>query len=94
MAAFLLTRQENWYYFGSTGWWDDSYSWTDLYDKATACGMPKGPASSTDQVYSRGYDHCGVTLDCSNATNCVGTVVWAKDDADVSGNALLPIAEY
>lgn len=25
MAAFLLVRKENWYYFGSTGWWDESY---------------------------------------------------------------------
>lgn len=93
MAAFLLTRQENWYYFGSTGWWDDSFTWSDLYDKATACGMPKGPAVSKGQVYSRGYTHCSATLDCSNATNCIGTVNWAADDVQTTTPAPIKGAE-
>jgi len=30
MAAFLLARQQDWHYFGSTGWWDDSFTWNAL----------------------------------------------------------------
>ena len=33
IAAFMLAQAENWYYFGSTGWWDDDFVWNDLYDK-------------------------------------------------------------
>ena len=41
VAAFLLAREEHWYYFGSTGWFDASYEWSDLYD--LECGRPKAP---------------------------------------------------
>jgi hypothetical protein len=38
IAAFMLAQAENWYYFGSTGWWDDDFVWNDLYDKGK-CGV-------------------------------------------------------
>ena len=75
-------KAENWYYFGSTGWWDDSYEWTDLYDKATACGKPHGLAKNTSLLYTREFDHCSVQLDCRNASanSCVGNITWAKEE--------------
>ena len=36
IAAFMLAQTENWYYFGSTGWWDNDFVWNDLYDKGAA----------------------------------------------------------
>ena len=65
VAAFLLAREEHWYYFGSTGWFDASYEWSDLYD--LECGRPKGAATSVGAVWSREYDRCQVHLDCSAA---------------------------
>ena len=55
VAAFLLAREEHWYYFGSTGWFDASYEWSDLYD--LQCGRPKGAATSVGAVWSREYEH-------------------------------------
>eukprot|EP00040_Diaphanoeca_grandis_P007407 m.40818 g.40818 ORF g.40818 m.40818 type:complete len:428 (+) comp18624_c0_seq1:210-1493(+) len=75
MAAFMLARSEHWYYFGSTGWWDDSFVWTDLYDKASQCGMPTEPCSS-GPVYRRDYQHCQVVLDCTNSSFCVGDITF------------------
>ena len=82
MAAFMLGQAENWYYFGSTGWWDDSYAWTDLYDKASACGKPQGLAKNTSLLYTRDFEHCSVQLDCRNASanSCVGNITWAKEE--------------
>ena len=27
VVTFMLFRQEHWYFFGSTGWFDDSWQW-------------------------------------------------------------------
>ena len=75
MAAFLLAREEGWYYFGSTGWLDSDFVWSPLYDQAAACGKPRAPAAvSASHVYSRAFAGCNVTLDCSNEAACVGSI--------------------
>ena len=78
MAAFLLAREEHWYYFGSTGWWDDSFSWNPLFDKAAACGKPLGPATqdAAGLVFTRKFAGCEAKLTCHNKTaaNCVGDI--------------------
>jgi len=75
MAAFLLGREEGWYFFGSTGWWDDSYHWSDLYDKASKCGKPLGPASA-GPVYTRKFEGCSATLDCTRPDWCKGEILF------------------
>ena len=76
MAAFLLARQEHWYYFGSTGWWDDDYAWDALYDKASTCGKATQPAPAVGSgpVYTRAFENCKVTLDCTNSSSCKGDI--------------------
>ena len=76
MAAFMLARQEHWYYFGSTGWWDDNYAWDALYDKASTCGKPTEPAPAVGSgpVYTRAFEHCKVTLDCTDSSFCKGDI--------------------
>ena len=76
IAAFTLARAENWYYFGSTGWWDDDFRWTVLWDKASNCGLPLGPAPAVTSgpVFRRQYQHCQVTLDCTNTSYCRGSL--------------------
>lgn len=54
----MIARSDYWYYIGSTGWWDDSYTWNDLYDKVSFCGLPEAPASRTGAVVTRRYEHC------------------------------------
>jgi len=78
MAAFMLARAENWYYFGSTGWFDKDFHWSDLFDKASACGMPKGPASA-GPVFTRAFEHCQVTLNCTQADFCRGDIAFGTD---------------
>jgi len=78
MAAFMLARSEHWYFFGSTGWWDDSFVWTELYDKASECGTPTGPCSA-GPVYTRGYQHCQVMLDCTNSSFCTGNITFGTN---------------
>jgi hypothetical protein len=40
IAAFMLMRQEHWYYFGSTGWLDADWHWTALYHPRSSRGCP------------------------------------------------------
>jgi hypothetical protein len=28
-----MARTDNWYYFGSTGWWDKDFTWDPLWDQ-------------------------------------------------------------
>ncbi len=59
MAAFMLAQAENWYYFGSTGWWDDDFIWNDLYDKgATLSCLLMVPQHCN---YSNSSCHCTAT---------------------------------
>jgi hypothetical protein len=71
------------YFLGSTGWWDDSFHWDDLYDACAVCGKPLGAATiAHESIFSRIYDGCHVTLDCSNATaGCVGSLKFGKEMA-------------
>ena len=62
-----------WYYLGSTGWWDDSYVWSEMYDACAKCGAPLGAAAGKT-VLTRAFEGCNVTLDCTNATACVGSI--------------------
>ena len=80
MAAFLLARGEHWYYFGSTGWWDNDYAWDSLYDKASTCGKPTEPAPAVGAgpVYTRAFEHCNVLLDCTNTSFCKGDIKFEK----------------
>merc|ERR1711934_243539 len=82
MAAFMLAQQENWYYFGSTGWWDNSFEWEGLFDRATTCGKPVEPAPTVGSgpVYSRMFEHCRVSLDCTNTTFCQGDIKFGTCD--------------
>eukprot|EP01051_Picozoa_sp_SAG22_P003900 SAG22_NODE_198_length_15480_cov_24.005526_8_plen_78_part_00 len=72
----MLAQAENWYYFGSTGWWDDDFAWQDLYDKATTCGKPTQPAPAVGSgpLYARTFERCTVSLDCTNTSFCVGDI--------------------
>jgi hypothetical protein len=78
MAAFMLARQEHWYYmyFGSTGWWDDDFEWQALYDKASTCGKPTEPAPAVGSgpVYRRSFENCNVSLDCTNSSFYKGDI--------------------
>lgn len=89
VAAFLLARNTSWYFFGSTGWWDNSFQWTSLYDTAGKCGKPLGPASSAGTraaaglapstnattAWQREFVGCRVALECSQATGrCAGSI--------------------
>jgi len=78
IAAFMLAQAENWYYLGSTqpGWWDYNYVWDKLYDEATTCGKPKepAPAAGSGPVYTRAFEHCKVSLDCTDSTFCKGDI--------------------
>ena len=45
------------------------------YDKAGAgCGPPLGTATTAGAVHTRTFAHCAVKLDCTNPTNCVGSI--------------------
>jgi hypothetical protein len=81
MAAFMLAKREHWYFFGSTGWWDDSYAWTALYDRASQCGDAAGPATSQTRGgmtnFTRAFAKCVVNLDCS-ATACTGGIQFNR----------------
>ncbi len=81
LAAFMLVRQEYWYYFGSTGWFDDNYQWSPLYEKLSTCGRPKGLAvgSHKGSVFTREYEHCTVTLDCTAPSDCKGSIAFELD---------------
>lgn len=78
IAAFMLAQQENWYYFGSTGWWDDNFQWEALFDQATTCGRPTQPAPAVGSgpVYTRTFQLCNVSLDCTNTSFCKGDIVF------------------
>ena len=83
MAAFMLAKQSYWYFFGSTGWWDDSFQWTTLYDQASTCGAARGLAQRVDGAdgtvrFSRAFEHCDVQLTCTNnGTSCTGDIATA-----------------
>jgi hypothetical protein len=81
MAAFMLAKEENWYFLGSTGWWDDSYAWDPLYDKLSQCGQPLSPSTRTQNSsaiqYGRNFEHCKVELTCTNdstTSTCTGGI--------------------
>jgi len=78
IAVFLLFRQANWYFFASTGWLDDDWAWSPLYDRVSACGKPLGDAVGDPAltVLTRKYENCAVRLDCTNTTKegCVATI--------------------
>ena len=79
MAAFLLGREEGWYYFGSTGWLDSDFVWSELYDRASRCGRPLAPAS-IGPVFHRSFEGCSVRLDCTVPNDCVGTISWHRNE--------------
>ena len=70
VAAFLLMRQAHWYYFGSTGWLDDDWAWSPLYDQLARCGKPLGDAKGAPApvVYTREYEHCHVSINCTDTS--------------------------
>ena len=76
IAAFMLMRTEHWYFFGSTGWLDSDWHWSELYDTMSACGKPLGPTAGAPAptIYTRDYEGCKVRLDCTDATNCAATI--------------------
>ena len=77
-AAFMLFRREHWYFFASTGWLDADWRWSPLYEKLAACGRPLGLAvgAPAPVAYTRAYEHCNVSLDCSVPTSCAASIVW------------------
>jgi len=80
LAAFMLARSDHWFYLGSTGWWDNSYRWTSMYDALNKCGAPRGPAvnHTAEHRLTRAFAGCTVTLDCSNVTACVGDIAFSS----------------
>ena len=84
VAAFMLARMDHWYYLGSTGWWDDSYAWSDLYDAVSRCGKPLRPSHvNGQQLYTREFEGCSVRLNCSTlelqeARRCLGNISYSS----------------
>lgn len=78
MAAFMLAREENWYYFGSSGWWDKDFSWSSLFDRASGCGRPITPPPALDAgpIFHRKYERCLVSLNCTDSAACVGDIAF------------------
>jgi hypothetical protein len=68
MAAFLLGREDGWYFFGSTGWFDRDFAWSAEYDRAAVCGRPLGPASGGPLHFARNFTGCTVRLECTNGS--------------------------
>ena len=89
MAAFMLAKQPYWFYFGSTGWWDDSFAWTELYDRASGCGAALGPANRSSDGsgtvnFARVFEHCNVLLTCSdNGTTCTGDIAFEPASSSI-----------
>jgi len=80
VAAFMLVREAYWYYFGSTGWFDNNFKWSELYEMK--CGEPLDSMEQQGQsIFSRRYLNCNVTLDCSQASegkgDCTATIAQA-----------------
>ena len=69
-------RQDHWYFFGSTGWKDEDWAWSPVYDQMGKCGKPLGLAKGAPAptVYVRDYEHCKVKLDCTDAAACKATI--------------------
>ena len=46
------------------------------YDKASTCGKPTEPAPAVGSgpVYTRAFEHCKVTLDCTDSSFCKGDI--------------------
>jgi len=80
VAAFQLVREDHWYFFGSTGWFDDSWQWTPLYDTVARCGRALSPAiEGPPGAWSRPFEGCRVLLNCTVPTACVADLVWPAD---------------
>lgn len=68
IVAFMMVREQGWYYLGSTGWLDKDYRWSSMYDMR--CGRPVAAASRLRAgVYVRQYEACAVRIDCTQALN-------------------------
>lgn len=80
LAVFMLMRQEYWYSFSSTGWLDQDWQWSPLYAKLASCGRPLGNATGQPApvIYTRQYEHCNVTLDCTNSKDCKASIDWPE----------------
>ena len=42
------------------------------------CGRPLGPAEG-EVVFTRAFEGCRVSLDCTNATKCVGNISFSDE---------------
>ena len=42
------------------------------------CGRPLGPAEG-EVVFTRAFEGCRVSLDCTNATKCVGNISFPDE---------------
>jgi hypothetical protein len=60
----------------TAGTFSDRYVWAPLYDAAAKCGKPRGAATNRSHVLAREFEGCRVTLNCSNASACVGQVTY------------------
>jgi hypothetical protein len=78
LAVFMIFRQQHWYSFSSTGWLDQDWSWSPLYDRLSSCGKPLGNATAIKEgvSYNRHYEHCIFKLDCTDAKNCQAGIEW------------------
>ena len=109
----MIFRQEHWYSFSSTGWLDQDWSWSPLYDKLSACGKPLGNATAVKDIpsprmltppiipnndqfvvvvtsnggpaacqwqegisYTRQYEKCSFSLDCTDQKDCKADIKW------------------
>eukprot|EP00965_Chrysotila_dentata_P212964 6187362-Pleurochrysis_carterae.AAC.2 len=94
VAAFMLVREEHWYYFGSTGWLDSDWAWTALYD--LRCGRPAAPAlalGDSQLAYTRRYEKCSVTLDCTHARKGLAAVQHCFASIEGPGSIAMPSIE-
>ena len=89
IAAFLLFRQEFWFFFGSTGWLDQDWAWSKLYDTLSACGKPVDTVpQGGPKVFTRKYSGCVASVDCTNTSVCTASVKDGKG-RDVLGKGAL-----
>jgi hypothetical protein len=78
IAAFMLMRQEHWYFFGSTGWLDADWKWTELYETLSKCGAPVDKEAvagdSSGSVFTRKYAKCTAKVDCTDKAACKASI--------------------
>ena len=74
-AACCLPRDASPSSRARAGWLDADWKWSALYDTLNGCGKPTDAlATGGPTVYTRKYDHCTVTVDCTDVKACTAKI--------------------